>query len=192
MKSFREYAREILTEKLVEDVWDHKIFSEADMQYCAAFWLDKEYFSLQYYLRNQPQIPIGKGRGTANAKPDIVIFSPKHGPVVAFELKCFIANPNLGIRQIADKIWEDIDNLYKFKQRYPESENVFAIAMVHLDKQDFDELRKEFSRDKEEWMKHYLFTHIVNIVCNENGRKRNQYEVWYKEWKKWKEYFDDL
>lgn len=190
MKSFREFIKNELLKKLIDDVIDLRIFNEADLQYRAAVHLDKEYFP-ELYLTNQPVIPIGLTRGTVAAKPDIVIYHHKEGPKTAVELKCFLKHENLSITQIANATWKDIDKLKKFKNRYEKSDNAFAIVLVNLEKEPYEEIRREFSNAREEWMKHYLFIHVLNVYCDENGRKRQLYNKWVENMKEWKQYFAD-
>jgi hypothetical protein len=191
MTSFREFIKSNLTTKLLADVKDLRIFNEADMQYRAAVHLDKEYFP-DLYLTNQPSIPLGRTRGTVAAKPDIVIYHHKDGPKTAIELKCFLKYENPSVTQLADLVWKDVDKLRKFKDRYANSKNAFAVALVNLEKEPYGELQREFSRtNREDWMNHYLFIHVVNIFCDENGRKRPWYNEWSEQMNEWKQYFAD-
>jgi hypothetical protein len=29
---------------------------------------------------------------------------------------------------------------------------------------------------------HYLFVHVINVYCDESGRKRRWYDKWHAEW----------
>jgi hypothetical protein len=172
MRSFRDFIRDSLLKKLIDDVKELRIFNEADLQYRAAVHLDKEYYP-DLFLTNQPVIPIGRARGTAAARPDIVLYHHKDGPMAAVELKCFLKHENLSVVQIAKAVWNDVDKLHKFKNRYQNSKSAFAIALVNLEKEAFEEIQREFSRaSREDWMNHYLFSHVLNVYCDESGRKR--------------------
>jgi hypothetical protein len=178
MKSFREFIKSDLTSKLLADVRDLRIFNEADMQYRAAVHLDEEYYP-DLYLTNQPSIPLGRARGTVAAKPDIVIYHHEDGPKTAIELKCFLKYENPSVTQLSDSVWKDVDKLRKFKDRYGCSKNAFAVVLLNLEKESYEEIQREFSRaNREDWMSHYLFIHVLNVFCDENGRKR----PWYNEW----------
>jgi hypothetical protein len=191
MKSFREFIKNDLLDQLIADVRDLRIFNEADLQYRTAFHLDKEYYP-ELFLTNQPTIPLGRTRGTVPAKPDIVIYHHKEGPKTAVELKCFLKYENPSFALVADSVWKDIDKLRKFKDRYEGSKNAFAIVLVNLEKNLYEELQKEFSRaSREDWMNHYLFIHVLNVFCDENGRKRPWYKAWEKDINEWKQYFAD-
>lgn len=188
MKSFRDFVREDLLRKLLDDVKDSRIFNEADLQYRAAYHLDREYYP-RLYLTNQPTISIGRARGTTTAKPDIVIYHDVDGPVTAFELKCFLKHDRAAISLIASHVWRDLEKLRKFKARYQYSKNAFAVVFLNVaDGGAFRELRKELTA-REDWMSHYLFIHVVNVFCDDNGRKRPWYDRWQEEMNHWKLYF---
>ena len=189
--SFRDFLRDKLVEKLLEDVKEHRIFNEADMQYRTAVHVDKSCYP-DLFLVNQPIIPIGHGRGKYDVKPDIVIFHPEKGPVTAIELKCFL-NTEYNLKSIIEYVWDDIEKLKGFRQRYPNSKNAFAVVFVNVsDTDDYWILDREFRREKEDWMKYYFYPHIINVYCDDNGRKRNWYNKWAADWIGLKEYFSDL
>lgn len=172
----------------MDDVKDRRIFNEADLQYRAAYHLDREYFP-DLYLTNQPTISIGRARGTITAKPDIVVYHDVKGPVTAFELKCFLKHDRAPVSFLVENVWRDLDKLRKFQARYPDSKNAFAIVFLNLaDGSAFAELKRELTA-REEWMSHYLFIHILNVFCDENGRKRPWYNRWHEEMNHWKRYF---
>jgi len=187
VKSFRDFVKGTLLKKLLDDVKDRRIFNEADLQYRASHHLDKEYYP-DLYLTNQPSIPIGRHRGKVPAKPDIVLYDETKGPQVAMELKCFIKQENLSFSAIADAVWKDIDKLGKFCDRYRDSRNAFALVFVNVGKELYEELGREFS-PREEWMSHYLFIHVVNVLCDSEGRKRNWYNSWLEDMRQWNKYF---
>lgn len=192
MISFREIIKNDIVPKLLNDVRDYRIFNEADMQYRAAHHLDKVCYP-DLFLTNQPVIPVGQRRGKTNVKPDIVVFHPKEKPVTAVELKCFIGNDSPRFSTVVDPVWQDIGKLQGFRKRYENSTNAFAVVLVNVeDRELFAGFQKEFSTDREEWMKHYLFIHLVNIYCDENGRKRRWYDDWRAEWRIWQKCFSDL
>lgn len=188
--SFREFVKNDLLRRLLDDVNDERIFNEADLQYRAAHHLDREYFP-KLFLANQPTIPIGRGRATAPAKPDIVLYHPDYGPQTAIELKCFLKHETPTFSVIADAVWRDADKLRKFRARYEDSRNAFAIALVDVNKDLYLELRREFGATREEWMTHYLFVHVLNVFCDDNGRKRNWYNNWKQKMNEWKQFFAD-
>lgn len=191
MMSFREFIKDELLKKLIADVKELRIFNEADLQYRAAVHFDKKYYP-ELYLTNQPTIPLGRTRGTVAAKPDIVIYHHEDGPRTAVELKCFLKCENQSVAQIADSVWKDVDKLCKFKDRYGNSKNAFAIVLVNLQKEPYEEIQREFSRaNREDWMNHYLFVHVLNVYCDENGRKRPWYDEWENDMNEWKKYFAD-
>jgi hypothetical protein len=188
MSSLREFAANTLAPLLVEDARQHRIFNEADLQFRAAYHLYDGYVRRynNLYLLNQPYLEIGKGRGAASAKPDIVI-ADEDGPFSALELKCFLyaARPTA----IASQVWADIDQLRKFKQKYPESEYAFALVLVDApDVDEFKALHRELHRDREQWMKHYLRRHVINLYCDENFRKRTRYDAWAEKWLRLRNY----
>lgn len=188
MASLREFAAKTLVPLLVEDARQYRIFNEADLQFRVAYHLHDGYMRhySNLYLLNQPYLGIGKGRGSVSAKPDIVI-ADEEGPFSALELKCFLydAHPS----SIATKVWADIDQLRKFKQKYPDSEYAFALVLVDVpDIAEFKELHRELHRDREGWMKHYLRRHVINLYCDENFRKRNRYDAWAEKWLKLRNY----
>ena len=192
MYSFRETIKDIVP-KLLEDVQDYRIFNEADMQYRAAHHLDKICYPADLFLTNQPVIPVGQRRGKTKVKPDIVVFDHKEKPVIAVELKCFIGNVRPRFSTVVDPVWRDIGKLREFRKRYKNSTNAFAIVLVNVeDKELFAQFQKEFSTDREEWMKHYLFIHLANIYCDENGRKRRWHDDWRDKWYNWQKNFSDL
>ncbi len=135
---------------------------------------------------------MGRGRGKFDARPDIVVFHPEKGSVNAIELKCFLST-EYNLNEIIESVWNDIDKLKRFKRRYPDSKNAFAIVCVNeSDQDDYWELDREFRDEKEDWMKYYFYPHVVNVYCNEDGRKRNWYKNWIEEWTDLREYFSDL
>lgn len=182
MASLREFTAKTLVPLVIDDARQHRIFNEADLQQRAAYHLYDGYVR-QYnnvYLLNQPFIRIGKGRGASDAKPDIVI-ADDNGPFAAFELKCFLEDARLSA--ILDYVWSDIDQLRKFKQRYPQSDCAFAFVLVDVpDIDEFKALLRELQRDREPWMTHYLRRHIINLYCDENLRKRTRYDAWAEKW----------
>jgi len=174
----------------LDDIKEHRIFNEADMQYRAAVHIDKECYP-DLYLTNQPVIPVGRGRGKYEARPDIVIFHPKKGPMAAIELKSFLYF-DYDIKSIIEAVWNDIEKLKRFKARYPESKNTFVVVCVNInDIDDFWEINGEFNGEKENWMKYYFYPHIINVFCDNNGRKRNWYNKWSEEWSDLKDYISD-
>lgn len=193
MASFRETIKNNIIPKLLVDVEQYRIFNEADMQYRAAHHLDKACYP-ELYLTNQPVIPVGQRRGKTNVKPDIVVFHPEKGPVTALELKCFIGNDNPRFSTIVKPVWQDIEKLHDFRRRYEmSSTNAFAIVLVNVeDRELFAEFQKEFRSKREEWMSHYLFIHLVNVYCDDNGRKRRWYDKWREEWRNWQKHFSGL
>lgn len=40
-------------------------------------------------------------------------------------------------------------------------------------------------------MSHYLFIHVVNVLCDSEGRKRNWYNNWLEDMRQWNKYFVD-
>lgn len=191
MRSFRDFITGTLLKKLIDDVNDLRIFNEADLQYRTAVHFDKEYYP-ELYLTNQPVIPLGRARGTVTARPDIVIYHHKNGPRTAVELKCLLKYENRSVAQIADAVWKDVDKLQKFKNRYESSKNAFAIVLVNLEKELYEEMQRETSRtNREGWMNHYLFIHVLNVYCDESGRKRPWYNKWAEDMNEWKRYFAD-
>ena len=184
MMSFREFVKNKLLKKLVEDIKNFRIFNEADLQYRVAHHLDKKYFK-EYWLLNQPKMPVGKKSGRRNRRPDIVLFNKDCSPVAAFELKCFI---DKGEHSVVRRSLKDIEKLKKFGERYLESKNAFAIILVRMDDKDlYTSVQKEFRKDKEDWMKHYLKVHVINVCRNVKGRKYKWYKAqWLKEYEEWK------
>lgn len=183
MSSLREFVSKELVPSIVADAKALRIFNEADLQYRTAHHIDQKYvkrFS-NIYLLNQPYIRIGKGPSTVSAKPDLVLVDTARKPITAFELKCFLENPS--ISTVVNKVWEDIENLGKIKQRYPDTEYAFAIVLVDVaDTVQYEQLVKEFKRQRESWMAHYLRIHLINMYCDENLRKRNRYDAWAELW----------
>jgi hypothetical protein len=182
MSSLREFAAKTLVPHLVEDARRHRIFNEADLQSRTAYHLYDDYVRHydNLYLLNQPFMQIGKGRGVVSAKPDIVVADEK-GPFSAFELKCFLEDARA--TTIAGYVKSDIDQLRKFKQKYPNSEHTFAVVMVDIpDVDEFKKLHRELNRDSEPWMAHYLRRHVINLYCDENYRKRSRYDSWAEKW----------
>ncbi len=185
MSSAREFVANELVPSLIEDAKELRIFNEADLQYWTAYHIFRDYVRKHpnTYLLNQPYIRIGKGRGATSARPDLVIADSKQGPITAIELKCFLEDADLKFTTIRDKVWEDIEALRKFKQRFDKSEYAFAIIMIDVtDIHLYNNLCKEFDREKESWMKHYLKVHLINMFCDEDGRKRTRYEDWAEGW----------
>ena len=134
MTSIRDFVSKQLISSLTYDAKNFRIFNEADLQYRAAYHLDRGYVSKfrNFYLLNQPYIRIGKGRGVVSAKPDIVIADVDDEPFSAFELKCYLENADKKVSTISEQVWSDIDHLRKFWLRYPRSERVFAIVLVDV------------------------------------------------------------
>lgn len=191
MKSFREFVRDRLVDKLLDDVKERRIFNEADLQYRAACHLDKEYYP-NLYLTNQPLVPIGITRGTSSARPDIVLYDERCGPRAAFELKCFIKNSNPVASQVVASVWHDVEKLRKFRARYRESQNAFALVLLDVDLESYKDIQRKFSSsNREPWMNHYFFISVINVLCDESGRKRNWYNQWHEEMNQWREYFAD-
>lgn len=159
MSSLCEFTSKTLVPLLVQDAREHRIFNEADLQHRAAYHLYDRYVRHydNIYLLNQPSLQIGRGPGAISTKPDIVLADEK-GPFTAIELKCFLqdARPTA----IAAYVWNDVDKLRRFKQRYPLSEYAFAIVVVDVpDVSQFKALHRELHRDRERWMAHYLKRH---------------------------------
>lgn len=185
MTSIREFVSKQLISNITDDVRDFRIFNEADLQYRAAYHLDRGYVSKSrdFYLLNQPYVRIGRGRGAAGAKPDIVIADLNDEPFSAFELKCYLEGADEKVSTISAQVWADIDQLRKFQQRYPRSEMAFAIVLVDIPEiLAYETLVKDFNRNRESWMTHYLQVHVINIYCDENLRKRTRYEQWADQW----------
>lgn len=180
--SLREFTAKTLVPALVDDARRHLIFNEADLQHRTSYHLYRGYVR-QYdnvYLLNQPTLRIGKGPGATTAKPDIVV-ADEDGPCSAFELKCFLGE--MPVKTIANYVWDDIDQLRKFKQKYSQSQHACALVVVDVpDVEEFKGLDRELRRDREPWMSHYLQRHIINLYCDENYRKRSRYEDWAEKW----------
>lgn len=182
MASLREFTANTLAPLLIEDARRHRIFNEADLQHRTAYHLYDRYVRHyeNVYLLNQPYLQIGKGRGATSAKPDVVI-ADENGPFSAFELKCFLEDPRP--TAIMSHVWSDIDQLRKFKQKYPASEYAFALVLVDVpDIDEFKALDRELRRDRERWMKHYLKRHVLNLYCNDSFRRRTRYDAWAEKW----------
>ena len=116
MASLRDYVSNGLVPAITEDARKLRIFNEADLQFRVAYHLERGYVTRtpNLYLLNQPFIRIGTGRGAARAKPDIVI-ADEHGPLFAFELKCYFENAHQKLSTIVDSVLDDIDQLRKFR-----------------------------------------------------------------------------
>lgn len=183
MLSFREIIRNEVLDKLLEDVRDLHIFNEADMQSRLALHLHR-YCQSKLYLRNQPFMPVGQRRGKRWTKPDVVVFNEEASPIAAVELKCFLDKDARACATMEEHIWRDIDKLRDFRTRYDQSKNAFAIALVNIaDANQHVEFQQAFARPtREPWMSHYLYVHVVNVYCDENGRKRRWYDGWHHEW----------
>lgn len=183
MSSIREFTSKTLIPLLVEDARRHCIFNEADLQQRTAYHLYDRYIRkcANVRLLNQPYLRIGMGRGSVDAKPDIVLTDDDGHPFCAFELKCFLERR--AISSIAKHVWGDISQLQRFKRKYGSTEYVFALVMVNLpDVNEFKLLRRELYRDKEPWMSHCLRLHMVNLYCDQNLRKRVRYDEWAARW----------
>ena len=185
-KSLKQFVSKVLVPRITDDAKKFRILNEADLQYRAAYHLDRRYVS-QYndvYLVNQPYSWIGHGRGVKIAKPDIMIVDRREGPFSAFELKCYLEDADKKVPTICDNVWEDIKQLQRFKQRYREkSECAFAIVLVDIpDESAHRVLVKELNRDKDPWMAHYLRVAVINLFCDENFRQRRGYKQWAEEW----------
>lgn len=184
MASIRDFVANKLSKLIVNDAKALRILNESDLQVRVAFHLDKNYAQDSEKIRvyNQPYIPVGKGRGAGHAKPDILIVDDK-GPYVAMELKCVLLNADRKLPDVETKLWEDIGALARFKQRYPHSEDAFLFALVDIvDIEAYQSLLNSMKRNREEWMKHYLHVHVLNMACDENCRKRNNYDEWARQY----------
>lgn len=185
MSSLREIVKAEVLPRLLDDVRDCAIFNEADMQACTAKHLAR-HGDPNILVRNQPSFPVGQGRGKINAKPDIVVFN-KSGPLAAFELKCFLDCSGAGLGALSQRLELDIEKLRRFQARYPSSSNAFSIAIVNLEsRQDVEALQPDYQR----WMSHYMFPYVVNVYCDDTGRKRRWYEDWRTRWVEWKRVCD--
>lgn len=183
MSSIKEFVAKSLCPALVEDARRHRIFNEADLQARASYHLHRGYIEKYTgtYLLNEPYIPIGKGRGTARAKPDIVLCEFKDSPIpfAAIELKCYLDNTDIILPTIIRCLDEDIENLGKTSQRYHTLENVFSIALLDMqDKEEFEFLNRNFQRKTKDWQKHFLKVHLINI----RSEIRRNYDAWAEEW----------
>lgn len=183
MSSLREFVSKEVVPAIIKDAREFRIFNEADLQVRVAHYLRKFVEQEDLYLLNQPAIRIGRGRGVTNAKPDLVIceFNGSPNPIAAFELKCFLEDADIKVPNIQSKIWEDIDALKKFGQRFSKSESEYVFFIALLDIEDIDKYEKlvrEFERYKEPWMKHYLRVHLINM----RSEIRRGYDNWANEW----------
>lgn len=186
MNSIKRFVPEELIPRIEDDAKQLRILNEADLQYRVAHHLDQRYISSfsNVFLANQPYIRIGKGRSSADAKPDIVLSYTDDGPFCAFELKCYLENGDKKFSTIRDSVWADIGQLKKFKQTYGDDcEATFAIVLIDIeDKDTYKELMKEFQRDREQWMAHCLRVFVINCCWDSNFRKRPRYEQWSDRW----------
>lgn len=183
MSSIKEFVAKTLCPALIEDARRHRIFNETDLQTRAAYHLHRGYIEKYTgtYLLNEPHIPIGKGRGTAKAKPDIMLCEFKDGPLpfAAIELKCYLDNADNKLPAIIRCLGEDIENLGKTSQRYQTLENVFSIALLDMqDKEEFEILNRDFQRKIEDWQKHFLKVHLINM----RSVIQRGYDTWAEEW----------
>ena len=185
MSSIKEFVSKVLEPEIIKDAKEFRIFNEADLQARVAAHLQKKYINKHrnLYLLNQPSIRIGKGRGTERAKPDLLVceFDGVLNPVAAFELKCYLEDADVKLPTIQSNIWADIDALRKFGQRFSKTgkEHVFVIALLYVTEEEkFKELDKEFRRNREEWMSHFLKVHLINI----RTQIRRNYDQWAAHW----------
>lgn len=187
MSSIKEFVSKVLKPAIIKDAKEFRIFNEADLQTRVAYHLQKGYIRKyrNYYLLNQPTTRIGKGRGAAPARPDLVICEFNGGPnplaLAAFELKCYLEDADVKLPTIQSGILADIEALRKFDQRFAKSGNeyVFAIALLDIeDEEKFKELDKEFKRNREEWMNNFLKVHLINM----RTEIRRGYDQWAEQW----------
>ena len=185
MSSIREFVSKVLEPAIIKDAKEFRIFNEADLQACVASHLQRKYISnhRDLYLLNQPSTRIGKGRGVERAKPDLVVceFNGEPNPVAAFELKCYLENSDKKLPAIQSNIWDDINALRKFGQRFSRAgtEYVFVIALLDVtDEDSFSELDNDFRKNREEWMKHFLKVHLINM----RTEIRRGYDQWAERW----------
>ena len=166
--SIRDFVKQDLRERLFRDAWSFRVFNETDLQVRAAFHIQKRFLSdaRKMFLVNEPSIKIGRAKGVKSAYPDLVLVN-KGGPFAAIELKCFLEEGDSKFAAIENKAWEDIENLDKFCDRYGDNAYGFGMILVNLKEPGkFSRLKGRLDRDRESWMKHRIFAHVVNMYCD--------------------------
>lgn len=158
-----------LCNKIIKDIYNYKIFNEADLQ-------SKVYYHLYYRIKreekhdnllilNKPTIYSKKGD---TKYPDLVICkthtykSPE--PIVAIELK-------FNLQKFPD-YQKDIEKLKTIKKDFSTIRKGYFFFVY-----DDDEIWEHTRMDN--WMKHYFFVASINVrKRKESGRHRDDYEDW--------------
>lgn len=182
--SLRDLDRDLVP-AVIRDVFSYRIFGEADLQARTAQHLSK-FCDKSLYVLNTPRLGVGMGCGSKTAKPDIAILDERVGLVAGFELKCFLDEKYP--THIEEQIRHDISALKSFGDRYGQAEYVFAFGLVNMPDPDaFCGMRKRLQKKDELWKKGFLRVEVVNVACNDVGRKRPQYERWLRRWQELKD-----
>lgn len=180
MGSLRDFVSSKLKPAIIKDTKEYRIFNERDLHVRSAYHIQKKFVGRGYplFLRNEPSMRIGHGRGTISVKPDIVVYDDK-GPLGVFEFKCHLDDADKKLQPIADGISDDIDKLQKFTQRFGHVEYAFAITLTNLAEQDqFKNLERCLKRRHESWMKHRFKLHLINM----RSEIRRNYDEWLEQW----------
>lgn len=176
MGSIRTFATDQLIPAIIKDAKAHLIFNERDLHIRTALHLSKYAKGVRAFVLNEPFMRIGQGRGTTNAKPDIVVCD-RDGPLAAFELKCHLDSPDTRGPAIEAGILADIANLKKFQQCY-DVEYVFAVVLLDFeDREKFERIERVLLSHKEPWMKHRFKLILLNMRRHIRG-----YSNWSQEW----------
>ena len=183
MSSIKEFVAKTLCPALIEDTRRHRIFNEADHQARTSYHLQKGYVERHEggYLLHEPHIAIGRGRGTTKAKPDIMMCDFRDGPwpFAAIELKCYLEDTDTKVPTIFKNLSDDIENLKKAGHRFETLKNVFSIALLDMEDTDqFNTMSREFRRITEDWQKHFLKVHLINM----RSEIKRGYDRWADEW----------
>lgn len=161
-----------LPERLVQDWEDGLIYTEADMQSAAHYWLRRHFEkwrSMSWSIRTEPPLPTPEGI----RKPDLVLYK-NATPYDFFELKCQLLGGFNSLR-----LEPDLEKLRALKPVY----NVrHAYQFVLYDDDDIWRFAQ-----KEPWMKTYVTFVGANVRRHpDSGYKRSSYDVSKSRWDRWR------
>jgi len=175
-RDVQKFIKYKLKSKIVRDLRNYKIITEADLQSCV-------YLYLRRYLRhdkrwkifNQPHISKLWGtRKTIDFFPDLVLAVNK--PRISIELKA-----KTTVKK--SRIVHDARKLYRMRKQ----KVIRRGYIIYVYRSKDGDYEKDIQREADAWIKKYRFVFCMMINAYEHVPK-NRWNKWTEQWEKSKHY----